>query len=211
MEAGRLYVPAGLVVRVCHLLLKDIFIWFSMNFAYLDAREHVLQVPTEHLDPLPCELDDKWKNFEKELSEYKLELSTGQRNLTMAMAELTIKREDILHMRSVIDGMTNPRLKGSLVEVVDNHEVEEGIDALTQQCREMMGRVAEMQRVLKETNAERYASFTCFVCMDRLVDLFLDPCGHVMCERCWSRTSNKRECPGCRGAVRDPKKIYTLS
>lgn len=185
-----------------------------MNFAYLDPRElleHVLQPPLPPIEPVPHVLDERWKVFEKELAKYKQELATVQCDLARAMAELSIKREDVLHMRSVIDGMTNPKLKESLEEVVDKHEVDEGIPALTQQCRELMGISMEMQKVLKDTCAERYASFTCFVCMDRLVDLFLDPCGHVMCERCWIRTANKRECPGCRGAIRDAKKIFTLS
>jgi len=185
-----------------------------MNFAYLDPREileRVLQPPSPPLEPIPCELDERWKNFEKELAKYKLELAGAQRDLVQAQAELSIKQEDILHMRSVIDGMANPRLKESLEKVVDKHEVEEGIEALTLQCRELMGVTNEMQKVLKDTNAERYASFTCFVCMERLVDTFLDPCGHVMCASCWVRTVNKRECPGCRGALRDTKRIFTLS
>lgn len=185
-----------------------------MNFAYLDAREilgAVLQPPPPALEPIQCDLDERWKNFEIELGKFKHELATCQRDLSRTQSELAIKREDILHVRSLIDGLADEDLKETLVEVADNHEVVRGIPALTQQCRELMGRVDAMQKVLVFTNADRYASFTCFVCMDRLVDLFLDPCGHVMCERCWSRTPNKRECPGCRGAVRDPKKIFTLS
>lgn len=189
-----------------------------MNFAYLDPRdilERVLQPPTEPLEPVPCELDERWKNFEKDLAKYKRELATAQRDLVIATADLTVRREDILHMRSVIDGMANPKLKEKLEEVVDNHEVEEGIDALTLQCRELMGMTAAMERVLKDTNAERYASFTCFVCMDRLVELFIDPCGHVICAPCWARTPVRDvsgpTCPGCRGAVRGAKKIFTLS
>lgn len=185
-----------------------------MNFAYLDAREllgAVLQPAPPALEPVPCELGEKWKKFENELGKFKHELATAQRDLSRSQAELGIRREDILHVRSLIDGLGDQDLKETLTEVIDNHEVEKGIPALTYQCRELMGRVDAMQKILVHTNADRYASFTCFVCMDRLVDLFLDPCGHVMCERCWARTANKRECPGCRGAVRDPKKIYTLS
>lgn len=189
-----------------------------MNFTYLDPRdllERVLQPPAEPLEPIPCELDERWKNFEKELGEYKREFATARRDLAISTADLNIKREDILHMRSVIDGMANPRLKENLEKVVDNHEAEEGIDALALQCRELMGMTAAMERVLKDTNAERYASFTCFVCMDRLVELFIDPCGHVICAPCWARTPVRDvsgpPCPGCRGAVRGAKKIFTLS
>lgn len=189
-----------------------------MNFAYLDPREileRVLQAPPEPLEPIPCELDERWKNFEEELNKYKHEFATARRDLSLAMAELNIKRDDLLHMRSVIDGMANPRLKETLEKVVDNYEVEEGIDALTQHCRELAGMTNAMERVMKDTNAERYASFTCFVCMDRLVELFIDPCGHVICAPCWARTPVRDvsgpKCPGCRSAVRDAKKIFTLS
>lgn len=181
-----------------------------MNFTYLDPRE-ILECVLQPPPPIPFELGEKWKNFENELATYKLELATARRDLSMASAELAIKREDILHLRSVIDGMTNPRLKDSLEKVVQEHEEEVGIETLTQHCGELMGQVTEMEKVLKDTHAERYASYICFVCMERPVDLFMDPCGHVMCGTCWTRTLNKRECPGCRGALRDAKKIFTLS
>jgi hypothetical protein len=181
-----------------------------MNFAYLDSRE-LLERNIEALEPIPCELDDKWKNFEQELYKYKTELATARRDLKVATSELEFKRSDITDMRSMIEGVTNQRLKDSLVEVVDKHESEEGVAALTEQCRELMGKIDEMKKVLRDTNAERYAAFTCFVCMDRLVNLFIDPCGHLICDYCASMTVNKHECPGCRGAVRDRKKIFTLS
>ena len=180
-----------------------------MNFAYL--AEYVLNPPSESITPTPCELDDNWKNFEKELSKFKKEFATVQRDLAMARAELSVKREDSTHLRTALGCLSDPDLKASVENIVDNYEVDSGAAALTQQCSELAGKLDEMLKVLKDTNPERYASFTCFVCMERPIDLFLDPCGHVMCTSCWTRTTNKRECPGCRGRVHEPKKIFTLS
>ena len=189
-----------------------------MNFAYLDARdivERLIGPVPEPLEPEPCELEESWKNFEKELSKYKLEWATTHRDLKERMAELNQKREDVTHLRASLEGLTNPDLKVALENMIDNYEVDSGIAALTQQCRELMGRYEEMSRVLRDTNAERYAKFTCFVCMDALVDTFLDPCGHVICSRCWALTPVRDvagpPCPGCRSLVSRAKKIFTLS
>jgi hypothetical protein len=180
-----------------------------MNFAYL--AEYVLAQPSEALTPIPCELDDNWKNFEKELSKFKLEAAVTARDLAMTSAELSQKREDCSHLRTVLECLGDQGLKASVENIIDNYEVDSGAAALTTQCRELMGKVEEMRKVLKDTDHERYASFICFVCMERPIDLFLDPCGHVMCERCWARTSNKTQCPGCRAPDVIPKKIFTLS
>ena len=178
-----------------------------MNFTYL--AEYVIAASTP--SPIPWELDDNWKNFEKELSKFKLEAAITARDMAMINAELSQKSEDISHLRTVVDCIADQDLKASVENIVDNYEVEAGTDALTQQYRELMGKVAETRRVLKDTDSERYASFICFVCMERPIDLFLDPCGHVMCERCWVRTTNKSICPGCRSPDVTPKKIFTLS
>jgi hypothetical protein len=180
-----------------------------MNFAYL--AEYVLNPPSEAITPTPCELDDNWKNFEKELSKFKKEFATVQRDLAMAQAELSVKREDSAHLRTVLGCLNDLELKASVENIVENYEVDSGAAALTQRCSELAGKSGEMRKVLKDTDAERYVSFTCFVCLERPIDLFLDPCGHVMCTSCWTRTTNKRECPGCRGSIRDVKKIFTLS
>ena len=189
-----------------------------MNFAYLDAREVIetlLGPPQEPVEPIPCELDDKWKNFEKELSKFKLEFSSARRELATAMADLNIKREDLTKLRFSIENVSDPELKASLENLIDNYTVDSGLGALTAQCGELRGKVDAMERVLKDTNAERYAKFTCFVCMDALVDTFLDPCGHVICSRCWALTPVRDvvgpPCPGCRSGVSRARKIFTLS
>lgn len=176
-----------------------------MNFAYL--AEYV----PEPIAPIPCELGDNWKNFEKELSKFKKEFATVKRDLAMAQADLYVKRENSTHLRTILGCLSDQDLKTSVENIVDNYEVDSGATALAQQCGELTGKIDEMRKVLKDTDSERYASFICFVCMERPIDLFLDPCGHVMCSCCWTRTTNKLECPGCRGRVHEPKKIFTLS
>jgi len=114
-------------------------------------------------------------------------------------------------LKMVHENVSSPGLKDKIATMIEQQVSEEGIDALTQQCGLAKGRVAAMKKVLKDTNCERYARFTCFVCMDRDIDLFFDPCGHVICEPCWVRTVNKQTCPGCRTRLQGARKIYTMT
>jgi hypothetical protein len=186
-----------------------------MNFAYIDTRSLLESVlappPAEPVEPLPCELDGNWKAFEKTLSEFKKEFAKARIEYTQKHTELTQKKEEINVFKMMIENVTSQNLKEKLVELADKYESEEGVPALTQQCREAAGKVEAMKKVLHDTNAERYGKFTCFVCMDRLVDLCFEPCGHVICERCWSATRSKTACPGCRTRLVGARKIFTMS
>ena len=186
-----------------------------MNFAYIDSRsllESVLAVqPQETIDALPCELDPKWVEFEAELAKFKDEFAKTRVEYGQKYAELMEKKEEVSIVNMLIENVSSQGLKDKLEEIIDNHESEEGISALTQQCREAAGKIDAMKKVLQDTNVERYAKFTCFVCMDRLVDLCFDPCGHVICERCWTASHSKTSCPGCRSRIISARKLYTMN
>lgn len=186
-----------------------------MNFAYLDARaliESVLQEPEELLNPIPWEPTEDWKKFEETLGDFKMAYARKRRVLATSLAELEEKTKDVKLVKSAVYSVTNPDLKAMVESLVDRYESDEGILALTQQCRELLGETNEMQRILINTTPERYASFTCFICTERLVDLFIDPCGHVVCSVCWARSGARfgDKCPGCRTQVSQVKKIFTM-
>lgn len=186
-----------------------------MNFAYIDSRSLLESVlvsqPPEPIDAVPCELEPKWKEFEAELAKFKDEFAKARVEYGQKYAELTEKKEEVSVFKMLIENVSSQGLKDKLEDIIDNHESEEGISALTQQCREAAGRIDAMKKVLHDTNIERYGKFTCFVCMDRLVDLCFDPCGHVICERCWTSTRCKSTCPGCRSRLMGVRKIFTMS
>ena len=186
-----------------------------MNFAYIDPAgllSELLRAPLPDAVPsIPCELDDRWKSFENTLGEFKNEFAKGQVDLVQSLGALNEKKEEINVLRMMFDNISSEGLKEKLVDLIEQYESDEGVDALIQQCGEVRGRVEAQKKVLLDTNVERYAKFTCFVCMDRLVDLFFDPCGHVICDGCWPRTQNKRDCPGCRTRLGGVKKIFAMS
>lgn len=184
-----------------------------MNFAYIDTRsllEGILAAPPERVEGIPWELPEEWKSFDGTLNDFKTEFIKARTELTKSLSHLSNKKEEINVLRMMIDNVNSVDLKERIEMLLDNYESQEGISALTLQCREMTGKVEAMKKVLMDTGAERYGKFTCFVCMDKLIDLFIDPCGHVICVGCWSQTRDKTQCPGCRTAVHEAKKIFNL-
>jgi len=195
------------------------------SFAYVDPSRAMLEMTLEALsgfapipqqsappevDAIPCELDASWKDFEKELGVFKRKFSKVKRDLCIKMSELENLQKSTQISKLIIDTVPSDDLKAKLLSVIDNYESESGAVALTQQCGELKGELEAMEAVLRDTEAERYAKYTCFICMDKPIDLFIDPCGHVVCEPCWLNTRIKRDCPGCRGTVLGVKKIFNM-
>ena len=175
------------------------------GFAPVPQQTRPLDVPA-----IPCELDPEWKDFEKELGNYKRKFAKEKRDLVTKLSELEELQKSAQISKLIIDTVPSESLKAKLVSVVDNYESESGIVALTQQCGELKGKVEEMEKVLQDTEAERYAKFICLICQDRLIDLFIDPCGHTVCTTCWMNTRTKHTCPGCRTDIQGVKKIYSM-
>ncbi len=184
-----------------------------MNFAYLDARnllESVLVAPPEPIEPIPCELDENWREFGSTLARFKAEYTRKHTDLSITSSLLRERREEVETLKMMLENVNSQGLKERLTEMIQEYEAEHNINELKQKCGVLTGECNAMKDVLINTAAERYAKFTCFVCMDRLVDLFMDPCGHVMCDRCWVNTRDKTACPGCRQHLLGARKIYTM-
>ena len=196
------------------------------NFTYIDPSRAVLEMtlealggfaafPQQNQPPLeiptvPCELDESWKTFETELGVFKRKFAKEKRDLGLKMTELEELNKSSKISKLIVDTVPSEDLKARLVSVIDNYESESGIVALTQQCGELKGRVEEMTKVLEDTEADRYEKFLCLICQDRLIDLFIDPCGHTVCTTCWMNTRIKHTCPGCRAVIQGVKKIYSM-
>lgn len=197
-----------------------------MSYAYLDPTRAVLEMTLEALGgfamapgtrsdtpeipTVPCELDESWVAFEKELGNFKRKLARVKRDMGIKMNEIQEVHRSSSIAKMILDNVPSEDLKSQLASVIDNYESQEGIDGLTLQYGKLKGEYDAMKKVLENTDAERYAKFTCFICMDRLVDLFLDPCGHVVCESCWANTRDKTKCPGCRTQMHGSKKIFNM-
>jgi len=176
-----------------------------MNFTFLfDSHSH-------HVPPDEVELPDDWKEFEAVLGDRKKEYISMKHQVAALYAELALKTRQLesLHkLQEKLEGSDD--LKAKMSDMIYSFETEQDIPAIKQNIAALSGKVLAVEKVLVNTNAVQYAKFQCFVCMERYVDLFLDPCGHMMCEACWLNTKSKN-CPGCRTVVKSPKKIFTLN
>ena len=185
---------------------------YIMNYSFLEPLTEFAfrTVAAPSVAPIPVDLDDSWTEFEKELGKYKMQYAKARANANILVSQLTSKQSDLNILEVASKVLKSSGLKANLAEVIGNYEVAEGVSDLTRDYAEALGRVGAMKSILMDTNAERYARFTCFVCMDSLVDSLLDPCNHAICEHCWHRARSSN-CPGCRTEVREVRKIFTLS
>jgi hypothetical protein len=183
-----------------------------MNFSFLDPISEICfrAVSTPNVNPTPCELDDSWKKFEKELGYFKTQYAKARAAVTILQSRISSKQADINVIELAAKVLKSDDLKDMISKIIEEYEQTEGLGDLLKEYGEALGRSEAMKTVMMDTNSERYARFTCFVCMDSLVDSLLDPCNHVICERCWVR-SRTQTCPGCRTEVREVRKIFTLS
>lgn len=196
------------------------------SFAYLDPLASLIELslgstlgsPIQQnetditVEAIPWEADDEWKEFEQTLGEFKLKYTQILNEYIKAKNRLNncVKNTSISR---VIDVMVQDQdLKDRLMSVVDNYETEAGTVALSQQCGVLKGKIEGMEAILKDTNAHRYERFTCPICADKHIDLFIEPCGHTICDACWMSTRDKRRCPVCSTTTTSPpvKKIFTI-
>jgi len=194
-----------------------------MQFSYLDGQENldsimgtILNSLTHRLaDPTPddtapeIELPDDWKTFNETLESYQRKYNLTVKEARETEMELVRKRSELKALKDAEKLLQDSPLKTKLTDMIAEFERVEEVDNFEHLLESLRGTCKSMKKVLENTNPEQLSKFQCFVCMDRSVDTFLDPCGHVLCGTCWRRNTS-RVCPGCRSSVQ-PKKIYLLS
>lgn len=157
------------------------------------------------------ELPDDWKDFENLLGRMKNEYVSLKNEMVKNMAELREKTNDNILIKKISKIIErNEHLKEKVDEIINSPEFIQETQILKKKVSALKGKCQAMEKVLVDTNAGEYAKFQCFVCMERYVDLFLDPCGHVICSHCWMN-ANSETCPGCRTRIQMPRKIFTLN
>jgi hypothetical protein len=193
-----------------------------MNFAELDEEDDngakVLMMDTydrllrlrsilefeENDKPIPKhELFDSIDSLKKDYLDMVAEVLTGYMNMHA-------KKEKASHMLSVLDKLGNKDVKyvQLLREVVEQFDRDECITEDAEKLKEKTIEMLSIRNVFSLCkDADVMSSYMCFVCLERPVTEFIDPCGHVICEQC-SRRSALHVCPFCRGSVRQYRKMF---
>ena len=161
-------------------------------------------------DTVPeVELPDDWKKFKESLQAFQKEYMQTIRCVRETEQTLMIKKKKLDTLKKFADTFDDGPYKEEATQLVSKFEQEEDISGEEEELASLKGTARAMKNALENTNLEQALKFQCFVCMDKEIDSFLDPCGHVICTACWRR-NNSSSCPGCRTRV-TPKKIFTLS
>ena len=170
------------------------------------------RIPTENepLVPLPeVELSPDWTEFARKLFTYQTEYKKTMLESKRLKNRIDKLEKDMFELEQVSHMFQSTELEETYKKLVKDYLCNVNIDELRDKYRQMIAISLKMKKVLENTNAEQQTKFQCFVCMDRYVDTFLDPCGHLMCSTCWNR-SQRVSCPACRQNAR-PKRVYTMN
>jgi len=192
-----------------------------MNFAELDEEDDngakVLMMDTyDRLlrlrsileygdnDPIPQhESMETMENLKKDYIDLVPEVLIGHMNLHA-------KKEKASHMLSIIDKFGNKDVKyvELLSQLVEQFDKDEGISAMAEELKEKTTKLLSMRNVFSLCkDADVMSAYMCFLCLERPVNMFIDPCGHVICQQC-SSLSALHVCAFCRGSVRQYKKMF---
>jgi hypothetical protein len=100
-------------------------------------------------------------------------------------------------LKSILQTLsTSGKYIDELSAIIEQFQKEECVDDIKHDIQETTKRFQMLRRVLNVSDiGEQYM---CFTCLQRRVDTFLYPCGHVMCTIC--SVSIRDMCPFCRCA-----------
>lgn len=97
-----------------------------------------------------------------------------------------------------------------LKEIIDEFKEDAGLEELKMEYTETWADVSKYQgafALCKEADIDN--KYVCFVCVERSINVFIDPCGHTMCDECSKKISNK--CPMCRATINKKCTLFMSS
>ena len=176
----------------------------SWLLADIISAEQTARLPR----PVPeVELSEEWKNFEIILGKHKHEYVKTLAKLKIQEEAVNKLSNDITALNNCMSSVQSKDFYDEIKSLVDDFKLKNNYTEKVEECAQIAGKVKSMENALVHTNARRYNQFTCSICMDRLIDTFLDPCGHVICRTCHVKSLSSL-CPICRTNI-NAKKIYS--
>jgi hypothetical protein len=179
-----------------------------MDLTLFDFRR--LITPSVTIEPADVQLEEKWTEFEKTLAEFKVEYFKKKCELNKLIGVIAKNKDELNVIKYAINNVHMQDTANMLKSVYEHTADMTKMDILYEEASRLSGICKSMKKILMETNIENFNKFTCSICTESLVDTFVDPCGHVFCENCLGRTTNKTHCPMCRTQINTLKRIYTV-
>ena len=179
-----------------------------MDLTLFDFRR--LITPSVVVEPADIQLEEEWIKFEKILTEFKMKYFKAKCELNKVTGIISKQKDELNVIKYAINNVHMQETAKLLKSVYDKTVEDSDLESLYDQASKLSGTCKSMKKVLADTNIDDFSKFTCSICTETLVDTFVDPCGHVFCESCLSKTTNKIHCPICRSQINTLKRIYTV-
>jgi len=88
----------------------------------------------------------------------------------------------------------------SLDEIIDQFNQDAKLDEIKAEYIAAANEVQKYQGVFSLCkDADINNKYMCFVCIERSINIFLDPCGHTLCDECAGKIASR--CPMCREPI----------
>ena len=169
-------------------------------------------VPEVEIPVGECELDETWQEFSKILDKFKLMYKRALLDYKSEKQTVEAINKKTYIAKLISERVEDDVLRMKLLSVIESDEMDAHLAEHIAKCAEKKALVGKMEKILEDTHAEEYARFMCPICTENSVDLFMDPCGHVICEACMTKMNprDRGKCAVCRTLLRNHRKIYTV-
>jgi len=184
-----------------------------MQYASLDEEAYSYQLDIELLQTMgkPISHDEgvRFLQLKTDLQQAMTEYKGLNDSIIESTTQYDILSQKLLKVKRIMNELDPSPLFGEQLEnLIATFRKEEKIDELEAALNEIDKKRAEYKsifRMLKDV--ETHNIYCCFLCLERNVTIFIDPCGHLMCETCEKKLGGS-SCPFCRSSVKEFKKMF---
>ena len=162
-------------------------------------------------------LNDLYDDFKNEYLEKQSQYFESEKNMNNMIknAKTNIKKLDVVvdFMKTLDTEDCDDGLNSTIIENIkkyteklnDNDKLSEAKNNYTKMRIEMV----KYLNVIKKLNSVNVTN-TCPTCLTNPVNIYLNPCGHTLCDDCYNRISNdnERKCFLCRTRVMNKSPLY---
>jgi len=180
-----------------------------MNFAVLDDDQDIPDVELwtfqDKLNKLKYlnlnVIDTSVPTIKSDIQELLPEYRKAVDNIISIQQKVEKAEKEIETMNSLLSKLSKNRsYTESLEKIIESFIQDAGLEELKQSYAEAAREVQKYQGVFTlYKEADTANKYMCFVCLERSINVFIDPCGHTLCDECAGKITNR--CPMCREAI----------
>lgn len=190
-----------------------------MQWAPIDATEEDEEQLDMDLIDMELEIADEevseYAEFLKDVTDFHTKYNSLKGEIIIAENDFAEISETYEKLVKMISTLKNDNSESKMNELIEQYKIDFKYDEKKANLEKLRETRALMTKVQAKLKWKPPTSFKCFMCLENVVDTFLDPCGHAACAKCWEKHVHSRpsvhKCPGCRSTVNNARRIYFLA